>query len=94
MRSSRQILLIFNRAMSGPSKKKATTPQRVKEMVEAKRSLKISREHLDKSYKVHVGNRYVEVAVIDNMLGYKFGEFAETRKTGPHSRFKPRRKKA
>ena len=46
----------------------------------AQRSLKILPAFLNKTFEVHNGITYTSVKINENMIGYKFGEFAITRK--------------
>lgn len=66
------------------------------EKLNKKKSILISRnssiipKFLGYNFKVYKGNSFVEVIVTKDMLGHKFGEFAETRKV---FMFKKKRKK-
>ena len=34
---------------------------------------------IDKTFEIHNGIRYIKVSIIENMVGFKFGEFSATR---------------
>lgn len=54
------------------------------------RNSSIIPKFIGSNFKVHTGNSYVEVTVVKEMVGHKFGEFSATRK--PFS-FKKKKKK-
>jgi len=43
------------------------------------RNSQISPEFVGKYFKVHNGRTFIEVFVVEDMVGYRFGEFAPTR---------------
>lgn len=53
-----------------------------------KRTAFVTPDHVGQAVKVHRGNRYVSLRVVENMIGYRFGEFVPTR-----SKNKPKPKK-
>ena len=38
--------------------------------------------------KIHNGHKFIKRTITENMIGHKFGEFAPTRKCGPHKKSK------
>lgn len=48
----------------------------------------ISKEFLNTSVKIYNGIKFFEVMITEKMLGYKFGEFAPTRKIPLHKKKK------
>jgi len=61
-----------------------------KNLILISRNSSIIPKFLGYNFKVYTGNAFVEVIVTKDMLGHKFGEFAETRKV---FMFKKKRKK-
>jgi len=45
-----------------------------------KRNSKILPQHINNSFLIHNGKTLCELAVTENMIGHKFGEFVFTRK--------------
>lgn len=43
------------------------------------RNVEILPRFIKKTFKVHNGKRYIEISVIEEMIGHKFGEFCNTR---------------
>ncbi len=50
-------------------------------------------EFLGYKFEIHTGNRFVGLTVTEDMIGYKFGEFALTRKILLHKTKKGGKKK-
>jgi len=50
-----------------------------------KRASVISPEMVGYTFGVHDGRRFVTIVVIEDMVGHRFGEFAQTRKFVRHS---------
>ena len=53
---------------------------------EAHRGRKITQELVGESLRVHNGRDFIKVTVREEMVGYRFGEFAPTRRRGPDPR--------
>jgi len=49
------------------------------------RSSTITPQMVGYAFSVHTGNKFVEVKVVENMVGHKLGEFAPTRKFVRHA---------
>lgn len=44
------------------------------------RNTEILPKFIEKTFNVHNGKKYIEVFVLEEMIGHKFGEFSNTRK--------------
>lgn len=49
------------------------------EKIKIPRNMEILPKFIEKTFKVHNGKKYIEILVIEEMIGHKFGEFCNTR---------------
>ena len=56
-----------------------TETQKTKKIKIVKRADEIVPKHIGLTLGIHNGNRYLKLTVGEEMLGYKFGAFAQTR---------------
>lgn len=62
----------------GPYSKLEILKQNSKNYISSRRS-KILTSFIGSTFKIHNGKKYVELTITEEMVGYKFGEFASTR---------------
>lgn len=58
-----------------------------------KPNVRIRVNHIGGLYRVYVGNGFVELRVLDNMVGHFFGEFIFTKRLGSSIHIKKKKKK-
>jgi small subunit ribosomal protein S19 len=54
----------------------------------AKKCFRILPEYVGKIFNIYNGKQYIKIKIIDSQIGYKFGEFINTKKRCKHKKNK------
>ena len=54
----------------------------------AKKCMRILPEYIGKFFSIYNGKQYIKIKIIDSQIGYKFGEFINTKKRCKHKQKK------